>query len=107
MGALGPDRLIGIGRELTKAHEELVVRPISEALLHFADPRGEFTVLVPPLAGELMRPALPSREDLHRELGEMTSTAGRSKRTALRTIAERYAVSVNALYRILEGGEAD
>src|SRR5215204_2888424 len=37
------DRIAFIGRELTKAHEELVVAPISEQLERFNEPRGEFT----------------------------------------------------------------
>ena len=42
------DRLVAMGRELTKAHEELVVRPISEHLNALTSPRGEFTLLVYP-----------------------------------------------------------
>src|SRR5215217_4604496 len=40
------DRTVAVARELTKAHEELVVRPISEYLQRLSDPRGEFTVVV-------------------------------------------------------------
>ncbi|HEX9368278.1 MAG TPA: 16S rRNA (cytidine(1402)-2'-O)-methyltransferase, partial [Vicinamibacterales bacterium] len=44
---LGADREIGVGRELTKAHEEVVVCPIYAQLQYFTEPRGEFTILVP------------------------------------------------------------
>ena len=44
--AIFGDRVVAIGRELTKAHEELVVDPISLQLEHLTEPRGEFTVVV-------------------------------------------------------------
>ena len=43
------DRLVAMGRELTKAHEELVVRPISEHLKRSRSQRGEFTLVVAPV----------------------------------------------------------
>ncbi len=42
------DRLAAVGRELTKVHEELAVRPISEHLQTLTSPRGEFTIVVAP-----------------------------------------------------------
>ena len=45
---LGREREIAVGRELTKAHEELVVWPIYQLIEYFSEPKGEFTVLVPP-----------------------------------------------------------
>ena len=44
-GCVG-DCAMAIGRELTKAHEELVRGPISEVLARLPEPRGEFTVVV-------------------------------------------------------------
>ena len=43
--ALG-DRRIAIGRELTKLHEEVFRGRISEAIEHFQEPRGEFTLVI-------------------------------------------------------------
>ena len=40
------DRRIAVCRELTKIHEEVFRGVISEALTHFASPRGEFTLIV-------------------------------------------------------------
>ena len=40
------DRRMAVGRELTKLHEEFFRGTISEALEHFARPRGEFTLTV-------------------------------------------------------------
>src|SRR5262249_20656038 len=48
----GFERIDGLARELTKVHEELVIRPISDLLQRFKHPVGEFTVLLPPVASK-------------------------------------------------------
>jgi len=40
------NRRVAIGRELTKYHEEVLRGTISEAITHFAQPRGEFTLVI-------------------------------------------------------------
>ena len=99
---LGGDHVIGVGRELTKAHEELVVRPINELQSYFADPRGEFTLIVPAKRQESVAEPLPDANALRKQLGEMTDSKGSSRRDALKVLASRYGVSVNALYRLLQ-----
>jgi 16S rRNA (cytidine1402-2'-O)-methyltransferase len=103
---LGPDREVGVGRELTKTHEELVVQPISELIEYFREPRGEFTLLVPPalrVGGTAGEP--PALGQLKHELGGLTNIAGTSRRQALKVIAERYGMAVNELYRLLGTGD--
>ena len=98
----GEDRSVGVARELTKAHEELVIRPIRDLFTYFQHPRGEFTVLLPPEeqraapAGELDPVAVAA------EFGELTENRGLKRREALKILAERYGVGVNALYRLLD-----
>ena len=40
------NRTAALGRELTKAHEELVVAPISDHLARIGEGRGEYTLVV-------------------------------------------------------------
>jgi 16S rRNA (cytidine1402-2'-O)-methyltransferase len=99
---LGGDRVVAIGRELTKTHEELVIKPILQHLEYFADPKGEFTVLVPaaasPSKGEQTRPPISL---LRQELGELTNNDSHTRRQALKVLAERHHMAVNELYRLL------
>jgi 16S rRNA (cytidine1402-2'-O)-methyltransferase len=102
-GVLGLERVIGVGRELTKAHEELVVQPISKHLERFTAPKGEFTVLVPPPEVAAATDILPPpRAQLEAELGELTNKGVASRRQALRVLAERHRMTVNELYRLLD-----
>ena len=105
---LGRDREIAVGRELTKAHEELVVWPIYQCLEYFNVPKGEFTVLVPPRdsAHDPERPA-PPLEDLLLEFGELTNNTGVTRRQALKVLAERHGLAVNELYRLLGSDPED
>ena len=50
-----PNAGLVIGRELTKLHEQVWRGSPAEALTEFTDPRGEFTILIIPPAGEEAR----------------------------------------------------
>ena len=102
------DRLAAVGRELTKVHEELAVRPISEHLQSFTSPRGEFTIVVAP--GEpIPEPPLdvPETSVLLREFGEMTNSSAGSRREAVKLLARKYRVGTREMYQLLEKGPAD
>ena len=101
---LEPDRTVGLARELTKAHEELVVSPISGMLQRLKEVRGEFTVMVFPrltVADALRSP--PDVDRIRVELGQMIESGQSSKRQAVKALAERYGIGANELYRMLEG----
>ena len=101
------DRPIAVGRELTKAYEELVVWPIVQHLEYFTSPKGEFTILVPPAVPEAGIEKLPpSPAALRLELGQLTNIDGSTRRRALKVLADRHGVSVNELYKLL-GGSTD
>jgi 16S rRNA (cytidine1402-2'-O)-methyltransferase len=100
--AIGGDREVGIARELTKAHEELVIRPINEWLQAPPRAQGEFTVLVPysPSSSEPST-ATPPAAELAAEFGELTNNKRLGRREAFRVLSQKYGISVNALYRLL------
>jgi 16S rRNA (cytidine1402-2'-O)-methyltransferase len=96
------DRRVSLCRELTKIHEELVTRPISEHLNATASPRGEYTCVVWPSSApsQAARP-LPDGPLLLEEFGQITNTAT-SRRTALKHMAKKYGVTARELYTALE-----
>jgi 16S rRNA (cytidine1402-2'-O)-methyltransferase len=99
----GSEHVIGVGRELTKAHEELVIEPISTAIARFSDPRGEFTLLVPPAASsDLGMAPIPAVDQLRLELGRIAKSGGPKRREAVKLLAAKYGMSVNELYKLLE-----
>ena len=99
--ALG-DVDVAMGRELTKAHEELVVKPISSHLADIVDGRGEYT-LVARLPGESAT-ALEAPDDalLLAEFGRMTDMTDGDRRANVRRLAEKYSLSTKDVYQRLE-----
>jgi len=103
--SIGPNRILAVGRELTKAHEELVIKPISELASHFQEPRGEFVLLLRPAGqddkAELPSPVSPDPELLRAEVGELTNNKGLRRREAMKEVGRRYGLSPNQLYDLL------
>jgi 16S rRNA (cytidine1402-2'-O)-methyltransferase len=102
LDALG-DRRLTVARELTKIHENLVVKPISGHLEALVQGRGEYTLVLHPDAGERADAAAP--RDLSRvpvEFGLLTNNDGLSRREALQTLAGKYGVSSREVYRVIE-----
>lgn len=96
------DRLIAVGREVTKLHETLAVRPISAWLEHLGQPRGEYTVVVAPLPADSAPVVqVPDAMVLRAEFGDLTKTAT-SRKEAVRSLATKYRLPVRAMYNLLE-----
>jgi 16S rRNA C1402 (ribose-2'-O) methylase RsmI len=90
---------------LTKAHEELAVRPISQHLQSLTEPRGEFTVVVAPAEPLPEAPLeLPDTAALIQEFGDLTNSSTGSRREAVKLLARKYNVPTRTMYRLLEGG---
>jgi len=102
---IGQNRRLAVGRELTKIHEELVIKPISELLEYFDEPRGEFVLMLPPPDSEAndepMAPAPPEAAQLAIEVGELTNKHGLRRREAMKEVGKRYGLSANQLYDLL------
>jgi len=94
---------VAIGRELTKAHEELVRGPISTVLLNLKETRGEFTVVVN--IGQLtenIETGPPTDETVAVEFGEMTAKPGVTRRKAISALARKHGMAANDVYEALE-----
>src|SRR5262245_52480321 len=100
------DRTVTLGRELTKAHEELVVRPISAHLAAVHTPRGEFTIVLHPAdPGSAIERPVPSAVDLATEFGELTNSGRLTRRQALQSLAQRHQLPSRQLYKLIEEGK--
>jgi 16S rRNA (cytidine1402-2'-O)-methyltransferase len=102
LATLSGDRLVGVARELTKIHDEFVIQPISGALNYFVEPKGEFTILLPPQEASPAPPTAVTADELAAEFGELTNKNRGSRRQALKVLADRHGLSVNEVYRILQ-----
>ena len=100
------DRDLLIARELTKAHESLVVRPISAQLTDSLEERGEFTLVLRGAARRVGGPITAVRavepRQLAHEFGELTNSSALSRREALKRLAERHQIPSREVYALLE-----
>ena len=94
------NRLITLGRELTKAHEELVVRPILAILETLGEPRGEYTLVIHPPGTGATTESQPEPKALVAEFGEMTNN-GVPRRQAVKALAKKYGRPSRELYALL------
>jgi 16S rRNA (cytidine1402-2'-O)-methyltransferase len=87
------DRPLAVCRELTKLHEEVFRGTARQALAHFTEPRGEFTLVI---AGAATAPPADEAAAL-REL-EALKRAGAGAREASVVVARRTGVPRRRLY---------
>ena len=95
MLAILGDRRITVCRELTKMHEEIFRGTISQAVEHFTEPKGEFTLVIEGKR-EKERPRLT--EDTERQLEQMR-LSGLSAREAIARVAGETGLPKKELYR--------
>lgn len=95
------DRRAAVGRELTKMHETLVVRPISTHLMELSLPKGEFTLVIAPAEEVQQAQELPHQDLLRLEFGQLANTS-RSRREAIKELASRYNRPAREVYQLLE-----
>jgi 16S rRNA (cytidine1402-2'-O)-methyltransferase len=93
-----PGRRIAVCRELTKLHEETFVGTASEALAHFAQPRGEIVVLIE--RADSGHGAVADDESaLIEEIGAMRR-AGLTRVQAMALLSLRYKTPRRRLYEL-------
>jgi len=96
--ALGADRRIAVCRELTKLHEEIWRGRVAEALEHFAEPRGEFTLVIE--GGAPASEQAPGDErDVVAAVGEMVADGVRA-REGVPALMVRFGLSRRDAYRL-------
>jgi 16S rRNA (cytidine1402-2'-O)-methyltransferase len=98
------DRTVALGRELTKAHEELVVRPISDHIGAVSDGRGEYTLVIAPPPATPAYPEVPTAKSMSSEFGQLIEMQGISRRSAIKQLALKYGLSARAVYSLVEKG---
>ena len=91
------DRRIAVCRELTKLHEEVFRGRISEALAHFGEPRGEFTLVIEGAAGREVAP--PDEAAVRGELRRLRQQ-GLGARRAVDEVALRFGLPHRQAYRL-------
>jgi 16S rRNA (cytidine1402-2'-O)-methyltransferase len=97
------DRQLVVGRELTKAHEELVRGHVSSVLERLGSPRGEFTVVVDVGHTTESVPVRPlSDEDTYAEFSRLTSSERFTRRQAIAAIARKHQLAPNDVYAAIE-----
>ncbi len=104
LAALG-DRKVAVCREMTKRHEEFFLGRISDAIDHFSQPRGEFTLVIagasPSLGTDAIAPGegVPDKEALREEIIKLKEM-GAGARTASAAIAKSSNLSRREAYRM-------
>jgi 16S rRNA (cytidine1402-2'-O)-methyltransferase len=93
------DRRMAVCRELTKIHEEVFQGKISQAIEHFTESRGEFTLVIEGKKGK-DKPQLT--EDIERQLHHLHSS-GITAKEAIVKVAGETGLSKKELYRAWVG----
>ncbi len=88
------DRRLAVCRELTKLHEEVFRGTVSEAMEHFAEPRGEFTLVIEGRMEAKPRPV----DEIERQFRDLRLT-GATAREAIARLSAETGVSRKELYR--------
>jgi len=76
------DRRIAVCREMTKTHEEVFRGAVSQALGHFAEPRGEFTLVIAGAGPPAPAPEADAVAALRRLMAEGVSPKDAAARVA-------------------------
>ena len=97
------DRPIFVARELTKLHEELLWGSPNDLIMHFDNPHGEFTLIIPPLERGQIALQAPADGEIADLVGHITKTEQtKSLRDAARMAGERLGMSARDVYAALE-----
>lgn len=89
------DRRAAICRQLTKLHEEVFRGTISQALKHFTEPKGEFTLVI---AGKRGKGEPQLTDDIIQQLKAL-QVSGATAKEAIAKVAQETSLSRKELYQ--------
>jgi 16S rRNA (cytidine1402-2'-O)-methyltransferase len=90
------DRRVAVCRELTKVHEEIFRGQLTEALQHFGEPRGEFTLVIEGNTDASETPLMTA--DIEERLRRMRQQ-GMSARESIPMVSKETGLARRELYR--------
>ena len=95
------DRDIAVCREMTKLHQEVWRGPLSQAIDHFAEPRGEFTLVVRGAsADQAATGPAPGVLELARQRLARLREDGTPARDAVAIVSDALGIPRNTVYRL-------
>jgi 16S rRNA (cytidine1402-2'-O)-methyltransferase len=100
------ERLLMVGRELTKVHQEFLRGSARQLAERLNEPRGEFTIVVgprPQAAG--VNHVIPDSAGMVSEFRQLTDSGGLSRREAISQLARKYRRPARDIYARLEAAK--
>ena len=96
------DRPIVVGRELTKAHQQIVRGTSRDVIGQLHSVKGEFTIVVGPVEGQDEAKPVSGDEDILSEFGLLAKTGEFPSRRALASeLARRHGRSTREIYALI------
>jgi 16S rRNA (cytidine1402-2'-O)-methyltransferase len=102
LSAILGERPISVARELTKAHQQVVRGLAADVLGQMTSLKGEFTIVVGPLAEPLAASTLTTDADVLHDFGQLGESGGfTSRRALIAEIARRHRRSPREVYALI------
>jgi 16S rRNA (cytidine1402-2'-O)-methyltransferase len=95
------NRPICAAREVTKLHQQIVVGDAATVIGQITDHKGEFTIVVGPLAPQIERNDAVSDDDIYSEFCRMTDNVP-TRRAAVAGVAAKYGRTTKEVYAAIE-----
>jgi 16S rRNA (cytidine1402-2'-O)-methyltransferase len=102
LGRVAAGRRAAIGRELTKVHENLVVRPIDDIDAASEQERGEYTLVIEGAQSDEIGHSTYDETAIAGEYGTLVRE-GSTPRTAIRSLARKYGQPARTIYAAVHG----